>query len=404
MIGSTRYWTAGLLVATLSCLSPSLHAGWRFGAPLDLTPASPTAFPHLDASGRKAIAASGGRIALSWEDSSSGAPACHVAVIEPARAVVTTYSFGRGECFEPAVAALPEGRFALIWEDEQGVAATLVTAAGLGPVLGLGPRGGQGSLTWHPSLGLHAAWSGPDGRWRRIWHTRLHIAPEGRLAVGDITPADTAAPTDDQLQPVLAATASGLALAWEDRRHGHTVIYGSASRDGRSWSPARRISQNPTGRINEELGRGSGAMRPTLASLGGERLAAVWLDKRDFLSGYDVYAALSDDGGLTWGRDRIAQDSFGDAIAQWHAAAAGNAQGVLAIAWDDERDGTADIWLTWLRPDGRYADNVSPAGGPGSQSDPVIALDDAGDLHLVWIERDEAGMARLRYAVGQPAP
>lgn len=75
---------------------------------------------------------------------------------------------------------------------------------------------------------------------------------------------------------------------------------------------------------------------------------------------------------------------------------------MLAIVWDDERDGTADIWLTWLRPDGRYADNVSPAGGPGSQSDPVIALDEAGKLHLAWIERDEAGLSRLRYAVGQP--
>jgi len=391
-------------MAAASCLVTMVHAAWQFGAAIDLTPPSATAFPHLDASGRKAIAASGERIALAWEDSRNGAPACHVAIIEPAQPVFGQHRFGRGECFEPAVAALPEGRFALIWEDEHGVGVALVTPSGLGPALWLGPRGGQGSLIWHPSLGLHAAWSGPDGRWRRIWHTRLHITPEGGLVVGDTLPADPAPVTDDQLQPVLTATASGLALAWEDRRHGHTVIYGSASGDGRNWSSPRRISQNPTGRINNELGRGTGAMRPTLASLGGERLAAVWLDKRDFLSGYDVYAALSDDGGLTWGPNRIAQDSFGDAIAQWHAAAAGDAKGVLAIVWDDERDGSADIWLTWLRADGSYADNVSPAGGPGSQSDPVIVLDAAGSLHLAWIERDGTGTARLRYAVGQPRP
>lgn len=272
MTVAARRWPVALLLAVVSCMSLTVYAGWQFGAPLDITPASPTAFPHLDASGRKAIAASGGRIALTWEDSRSGAPACHVVIMEPAQPGVREHSFGRGECFEPAVAALPEGRFALIWEDDQGVGVALVTPAGLGPVLGLGPRGGQGSLAWHPSLGLHAAWSGPGGRWRRIWHTRLHITPEGGLAVGNITPADTAPLTDDQLHPVLAATASGLALAWEDRRNGHTVIYGSVSRGGRSWSSPLRISQNPTGRINDELGRGSGAMRPTLASLGG----GVW--------------------------------------------------------------------------------------------------------------------------------
>lgn len=307
MTRPARRWPLALLAASASCLSMSAQADWQFGAPVDITPPSPTAFPHLDASGRKAIAASGERIALTWEDSRGGTPACHVAIIEPARPVFGRHTFGRGECFEPAVAALPEGRFALIWEDEQGVGVALVTPAGLGPVLGLGPRGGQGSLVWHPSLGLQAAWSGPDGRWRRIWHTRLQITPEGRIVGGDIMPADTAPITDDQLHPVLAATTTGLALAWEDRRHGHTVIYGSASGDARSWSPPRRISQNPSGRINNELGRGTGAMRPALASLGGERLAAVWLDKRDFLSGYDVYAALSEDGGLTWGSDRIAQ-------------------------------------------------------------------------------------------------
>jgi hypothetical protein len=71
----------------------------------------------------------------------------------------------------------------------------------------------------------------------------------------------------------------------------------------------------------------------------GPRIAAVWLDKRDFLSGYDVYAALTEPGSLRFAKDAKAQDSFGDAIAQWHAAVAGNARGELVIAWDDDRDG-----------------------------------------------------------------
>lgn len=394
-----RRWPAVLLA--LAC--GLARAQWQFGEPLDVIPATPGAFPHLDASGRKALAVSGGVIALAWEDSRSGQPTCRLAVKGRQDPAFREFTFGRGECFEPALTALPGERFALIWEDETGVAAATAGPTGIGPALALTSAGGQGSLAWHPGCGLYAAWSSPEGRWRRVWRAQLTLGPDGRLGASAVQPADAAPPVDDQLYPVLAATASTVALAWEDRRLGHTVIYGSSTRDGRSWTPPLRISHNPTGRVQGELGRGTGAMRPTLSALGGERLAAVWLDKRDFLGGYDVYAALSQDGGGSWGPDRLAQDSFGEATAQWHAAAAGSASGELAIAWDDARDGTPDVWLTWLEADGGFAENVSPAAGPGSQTDPVLALDETGNLHLAWIERTAEELSRLRYAVGRPS-
>jgi hypothetical protein len=268
----------------------------------------------------------------------------------------------------------------------------------LGKSARLAPAGGQGSVVHHPALGAHAAWSAPEGRWRRIWLARLAI-DGGDLTPGPIRPADGAPPADDQMFPVLAATEGSLVLAWEDRRHGHTVVYSSRTGDGRVWSAPLRVSGNPTGKAEGNLGRGTGAMRPTLAAFGG-RLAAAWLDKRDFLSGYDVYAAVSDDGGSRFAKDAKVQDSFGDAIAQWHVAAAGNRRGDLVIAWDDERDGTADIWLT--HPvDGGYAENTTlPAiSGPGGQSDPAVFLDEAGTLHLAWIERGADGATRLRYTI-----
>jgi hypothetical protein len=190
-------------------------------------------------------------------------------------------------------------------------------------------------------------------------------------------------------------------LAWEDRRHGHTVIY-SSRMEGGAWNAPFRISQNPTGKAQgTDLGRGTGAMRPSLAAYDGNSLAAVWLDKRDFLSGYDVYAALSTDDGKTYGKNLKAQDNFGDTYAQWHASAAGNGKGDLVIAWDDDRDGTPDIWLTWLTSNG-FAENVAPAvaAGSGNQTDPVLALDEVGNLHLVWMERDAEGLSRIRYVVG----
>lgn len=161
------------------------------------------------------------------------------------------------------------------------------------------------------------------------------------------------------------------------------------------------MSGNPTGKAQNDLGRGTGAMRPAVARFG-QRFAAAWLDKRDFLSGYDVYAALSEGAGFA--KDAKAQDSFGDAIAQWHVAAAGNRRGDLVIAWDDDRDGSSDIWLTRLTATG-YSDDFTFAeiSGPARQTDPSIVLDEAGNLHLAWIERaadgENSGPTRLRYMV-----
>jgi hypothetical protein len=46
----------------------------------------------------------------------------------------------------------------------------------------------------------------------------------------------------------------------------------------------------------------------------------------------------------------------------------------------------------------------APAAGAGSQSEPSIALDGLGNLHLAWIERGEDGRSRLRYSLGQRQP
>ena len=391
-----------LALASLPALAADLPLPATAGnGPLDVVAGGAGLFIHLDAAGRRHLAVSGDSVALSWEDNRGGVPRCHLGLKGAADAVFRDFPLGRGECFEPAVAAVDGGRFLLIWEDEAGVAAALAGPDGPGPALRLAAAGGQGAVAWHPRLGAHAAWSAPEGRWRRLWRVPLTLEGD-HLKAGQAEPADAAPPADDQTFPALAASDAGLTLAWEDRRHGHTVIFFSHSGDARTWSPPRRLSGNPTGKAQGDLGRGTGAMRPSLAAFG-ERLAATWLDKRDFLSGYDVYAALSDDGGAGFGKDGKAQDSFGDAIAQWHATVAGNRQGDLAIAFDDERDGSTDVWLTRLTSSGWSENFTLPAAsGPGRQGDPAIALDAAGNLHLAWVD-SHAGGIRLRYLRLPPA-
>jgi len=364
----------------------------------EIAAAKPGVFHHFDASGRNSLAVSGASVALVWEDNRGGAAGCYLALKNGGESAFREFPFGQGECFEPAISALDADRFLLIWEDASGVNIAITSGAGPGPATKLADSGGQGSIAVHPEFGAYAAWSAPDGRWRRVWLAPLNI--EGtHLRTGPARPIDASPATDDQTFPVIAAAAHGLVLAWEDRRHGHTVIYASQSQDAKTWSVPARVSGNPTGKAQGNLGRGTGAMRPALARFGA-RVAAAWLDKRDFLSGYDVYAALTgtDGDGLRFTKDQKAQDSFGDAIAQWHVAAAGNARGELILAWDDDRDGSADIWLTRLTAAG-YSENFTlpAASGPGQQTDPAIALDAAGNLHLAWIERGEAGATRLRY-------
>ena len=376
------------------------QAQWTFTPAQEVT-GGQARFHHMEASGRQALAVSSGHVAIVWEDDRSGAPRCYLAIKPQGQTGFTEQPFGRGECYAPGVAAMTEGRFAVIWEDDDGVKAAATQAGSLGPAASLANAGGQGALAWHPSLGLMAAWSEPEGRWRRLRWGRLSMENGVVRLIGkhvlDAQPAK-----DDQMYPALAGTAQGYALAWEDRRLGHTVIFASRSSDGEAWTPPARVSRNPTGKAQgTDLGRGTGAMRPVLTAVGGVNIATVWLDKRDFLSGYDVYAALA---GNEPGKNIKVQDSFGDTIAQWHPAATGNARGDLVVAWDDDRDGTSDIWLSWLTPQGEFAENIAPVAGPHRQTDPVIALENTGELHLAWVEREPSGRSSIRYSLGRQAP
>ena len=227
----------------------------------------------------------------------------------------------------------------------------------------------------------------------------------GTPAISFAQPVEAREPTDGQSWPALAVAGDGsVMVAWEDRRERHTVPMVSHSRDGRDFAPPTQLTDLKNGGGTGSalgLGAGTGAMRPTLTAWGGQGAAAAWLDKRDFLSGYDVYAAL-DDGTHRFGRNIQVQDSFGDNMAQWHAKIVVDASGRLLAVWDDARDGTPDVWLSNWNGTG-FGDDVGvpAAAGPGSQTDPSATLDSAGRLHLVWLDRGDAQSAtRIRYVRG----
>ena len=384
---------AALLLAVLTWPA---QATWEWSAPLAVNSAQGAAiFPHIESANRRGVAVSGGSVAVVWEDNRDGSPQCYLA-IKPAAAAAfqPETQLSRAECYEPVVLGLGEARFVAAWEEGGRVRARLLPGAAALDLAQIEAA----QVTLAAGAGkVYAAWAEQAGRFSRIVVAGLSVTSE-KLAVGAARRVEAAMPTDEQGWPALAVTSDGsVSVAWEDRRHRHTVPMVSHSRDGRRFSSPARLSDVESGSAPGGLGAGTGAMRPTLAAWGKRGVAAVWLDKRDFLSGYDVYAAF-DPGTRRFGKNMQVQDSFGDNMAQWHAQVVGDAAGRLLVVWDDARDGTPDVWMSEWDGSAFGEDVAVPAAhGQGAQSDPVATLDAEGALHVVWLDRDEATGTRIRY-------
>ncbi|HJW82364.1 MAG TPA: hypothetical protein VJ396_08985 [Acidiferrobacterales bacterium] len=379
----------------------ALAVPWEFAEPVTVSASRPGVFHHLEAPGRQSIAVSSGTVAVVWEDNRDGTPRAYVALRAAGKSdFVLQRLSGVQEAYEPVVSALPQGGFVFGWEEGGHVWVRTGGPTGLGPVLKLsGAEAAQVALgAGEP--GMFAAWAERSGQRMAIRFARLKpgatLAAEPALAV-------TAPQTDDQIYPALVVLKSAVVLAWEDRRDGHTVILHARTRDGKRFSSAQTLNEQRE-RRSQTFGRGTGAARVALARLDADHASAVWLDKRDFEGGYDVYAALSEPGATRFQRNERVQDEFGNNIGQWHATIAAQ-PGLLAVAWDDDRDGTPDIWLSWRAASG-WSENIAVpgAGGAGIDASPAVALDAAGHLHLVWIEQQTADApTRLRYVEGRRA-
>lgn len=398
------------------CLLPSvaLAAPWSFGETVTIVGSGDRPhYHHLDGSGRRHIAASATEVAVVWEDDRSGSPQVYLAV-KPRLAQAfprhELLSDGR-EAYEPAIVALADGRWLAAWEQDGTVVARMVEVSGLGPIRRLSDGASrQVSLAADPAGRAAAVWVDDRGRGQRLKAVELRIVGK---QVEPATPPVQVAPVAEQPfqgYPSAVWNNSGqIIVAWEDRRAGHTRLFHAAGTSVQGFTPERQLNEHsaPAVEGREMQGLGSGVMRVTLAANDDDRIQAIWLDKRNPTSGYAVWGAASEDGGHTFGGNAIVQDEMGATVPQWHAALAAGG-GAFVAAWDDTREGwgddaeSGDVLLSWH--DGRRwsPDLVVPgASGDGYQGSPAITLDPQGDLHLIWIERDNlSSPTRLRYLHG----
>ena len=395
----------------LLAIPPAIAASWLFGDKITVAQTSkPRTFHHVESSGRKNIAVSGDTVGVIWEDNRSGVPQVYVAFKpiqssafeSPWRASDAPPRAHTLAAYEPVIVALGGGRFLMAWEQSSGVWVRSGGPQGLDPAVKLGSaEAGQITLATG-ARGTYAAWTQPHGRHRQIVVAPITLRGPGKaVCAGAARPVDPAPPADEQLYPALAVTTKGVTVAWEDRRHGHTVLLTSFAEHGKAFAAATEL--NEVVQKSATYGRGSGVTRATLAVFGADQVGAAWMDKRNFSTAYDIYGAISRDGGRRFGKNEMVQDSFGENFSQWHPAISGAADGTLAVAWDDDRDGSSDIQLSWRTADGWSEDlAVPPASGTGEQVHPAVALDSRGNLHLIWLDYLEKGQpTRIFYVMGK---
>lgn len=147
-------------------------------------------------------------------------------------------------------------------------------------------------------------------------------------------------------------------------------------------SPDTRINQVATG----------SQVQPKLIANGAGLVAAVWEDGRHGeILDQDIYLRFSSDYGATWQPEiRVNDDPAGNDKSQTHPVAALSNDGNLLVAWQDNRNGPYDVYAQRFILSGnnlvRSGSNLLVGGQsyPGNQINPDIAVDEAAGFHVTW--------------------
>jgi len=401
----------------LAALPLAAHASpWQFSDPVDLTETElPPHFHHLDGAGRSQLAVAGSFLALTWEDDRDGDPQVYVAIkaIEAAEFHRQERLSTGAEAYEPTIVSLGENHWFAAWEQDGAIVGREIKDA-LGPLIPIsgenGIQGGQVTLAANGSDELVALWIRLEQGSRTLTATRLDLgATPGSVDTQIVAPVPGKA-----FQGYPAATFAGdgnLVVGFEDRRKGHTRLYVTWRAPDGGFSEALQINEHrePDPALGLSGGKGTGVMRITLSAGEGRLIRAAWLDKRSPGSGYAVWGSLSEDGGRSFMANEIVQDEFGASTAQWHASVLHGADGFVCIwddareAWDEDDEEAGDVFVSWRRENGWSEDFAIPgASGEGYQGSPVGDIDNMGNLHVAWIERENLqSPSRLRYILGR---
>lgn len=123
---------------------------------------------------------------------------------------------------------------------------------------------------------------------------------------------------------------------------------------------------------------------PSLAAGAKGALYVAWEDMRN--GNADIYAASSTTGGASWGANIKVHAETASPTAQSNPNLIRSASGALFVAWEDRRSGNADIYVA-RSTDGGAAWSAAVRANTvtaGDQLNPVLAIDAAGALYAAW--------------------
>ncbi len=112
------------------------------------------------------------------------------------------------------------------------------------------------------------------------------------------------------------------------------------------------------------------------------RAVVVWMDFRDGVT--RIYARLYDQNGLPVGSEFPVADTV---VSGYYASVAMNSIGNWVVSWMDYRGGNSDIYCQLFRPDGtKIGSNIKVNTDAGSfyQGFPACAISDNGNIAIAW--------------------
>ena len=199
--------------------------------------------------------------------------------------------------------------------------------------------------------------------------------------------------TGDSWYPQISSDDSGnVYVTWLDYRNGNSNIYFNYTSDyGANWQ---------TGDIRLDTGTG-GSWVPTISSNGNGYVYVVWPESRD--GGDNLYLNYSNDYGANWQTSDIMLDiGTGDS---WYPQISSDGSGNVYVAWEDYRNGSGDIYFNyssdyganWLIEDIRLDTGDIP--GENDSWSPQISDNGSGTVYVIWEDdRDGSGDIYFNYS------
>ena len=208
--------------------------------------------------------------------------------------------------------------------------------------------------------------------------------------------------TPSHSHPAVAVDENGTVYAaWEDHRNNHSDIYMARSTDGGKTFGANR-------RVNDDKGSAP-QISPSIVVGPSGRVYLAWGDFRNStiklsppdaataelhwwkssrIGNADIFFAESRDGGESFSPNLRINDDSG-AAAQAFPSLSVNSRGIVAVAWEDFRNGHSDIYVVRSTGQGLFGANqrVNDDRGEADQYHPSLILDSNGRAYLIWTDK-----------------